>query len=278
MSRKILLHIGSPKCGSTFLQRVLLQNTDALASARVLYPHTGQEHPGNAGTIENLTQVDVTAWFDAADTVVLSHEDLFAQYRRGAALAEIAKTLDIEVQLLVFLRPFSEFVFGDYSQFMKQKFKTYLKDRNPYEGRSFEQFAQDRCARLAPHDYLRAWQKVFPASRLTLESHLNIRKTLESILSGLEMDWEIAQHRTNPSLRTEDCDRLATALKDRSMRDEEIRAMMQSALMTAAGKRWFTKSDRGRTAHRIAWLETLFEPQNKALMEFFDFDNRAAQG
>ena len=48
MKRRILLHIGSPKCGSTYLQRALLQNRDRLAAHGIRYPHDGGEHPGNA--------------------------------------------------------------------------------------------------------------------------------------------------------------------------------------------------------------------------------------
>ena len=30
MTQKIILHIGSPKCGSTYLQRVMVQNSETL--------------------------------------------------------------------------------------------------------------------------------------------------------------------------------------------------------------------------------------------------------
>ena len=269
MNRRILLHIGSPKCGSTFLQRALLDSRKALAAVGVNYPAPGGTHPGNAGEMAEMDAAAFEALFEGRmRTAILSHEDLFAQARRGESLQAFAEATGTEVQVLAFLRPFSEFVFGDYSQFMKQHFERFLKARDPYDGRGFEQFAVDRANRLSPLVYFRKWQARFPDTPLMIRSHRTIRETLTPWLNGADVSWEVPRDQTNPSLRMIDCDRLARAMRDASVPPAQVRDQFRAAFHRTGDP------DPGRSAERTAWIEAIFSTQNEGLMTEFGYDNR----
>lgn len=270
MTQKIILHIGSPKCGSTYLQRVMLQNTECLSQHGICYPAPAGAHPGNADQLAEITADQVMAMFaGGAETVVLSHEDLYSLSKRGIALAEITANAGIAVQLLVFLRPFSDFVFGDYSQFMKQHFDTFLAERKPYGGRDFQTFAKRRIDTMKPAAYLTNWSKLFPELPLILDSHRNIQQVLDAVLGHPNgMNWEVPLHDTNPSLRMQDCDIIAAAILDPECADEDIRQMFLIA------HHHTQNPDMGRSVERITWLEEQFKPQNDALLSHFGFDNR----
>ncbi len=280
MTRRIVLHIGSPKCGSTFLQQVLLNNRAALAAAGVVYPHAGSGHPGNAATLDLWTRQDFETAFRSdpetggrlVHTVILSHEDLFAQPRRGESLQALAEATGVQVQVVAFLRPFSEFIFGDYSQFMKQYFERFLAARLPYEGRGFEQFTVDRANRLAPLSYFRKWQLRFPDVPLMLRPHNAIRAAIEPFIAGAVLDWNVPRNMTNPSLRMTDCDALAAMIRDPAISAETVRSAFHAAFHKVS------EPDPGRTAERMAWIEAIFSQQNAELLEEFGFDNRLATG
>ena len=51
MFKKVILHIGAPKCGSTYLQKVMLKNQENLISKGFYYPTPPGEHPGNASDL-----------------------------------------------------------------------------------------------------------------------------------------------------------------------------------------------------------------------------------
>ena len=46
MTRRLILHVGSPKCGSTFLQQVLLRNQAQLLAQLRLYLHVWKRRRG----------------------------------------------------------------------------------------------------------------------------------------------------------------------------------------------------------------------------------------
>lgn len=269
-ARRLLLHIGSPKCGSTYLQQVFLRNVAALGKHGFCYPHTGSGHPGNAGDLAEIDAAKLDEMFvDGAHTLILSHEDLYGLPKRGDALAALVRPMDLDVQIVVFLRPFSEFVFGDYSQFMKQHFDHYLATRNPYDGRSFDDVAQRRFDRLWPAKFVSQWSERFPGRPVCLAHHTEIRPTIERLLPDLPaLDWTVPVDMTNPSLRIEDCDRIAAAMRNPQIADHEIRQMFTEAFHRTA------EHDAGRTAERVAMIETGFAAQNADLLAQFGFDNR----
>ena len=267
MLKSILLHIGSPKCGSTYLQRVLIENRDRLAAAGIAYPHDGGQHPGNAAEIQGLSEAALDRLAGPAGTLVLSHEDLFSQPGRADALAKIVAERGIAVHVLVFLRPFSGFVYGDYSQFLKQHYPRYIETRAPHEGRSFEEFAVFRSRVLNVAGWLKAWAKRFPGQTMTIASPRDIRRVTEPLLCP-DLHWTVARDQANPSLRMEDCDRIAAALRDPAVPGPQIRDMLRDALLRTG------EPDAGRTAERTAWIEAIFGKQNEDILDVFGYDNR----
>ena len=272
MKRQILLHVGSPKCGSTNLQQVMLKNREALLAQGIHYPKPPGNHPGNAADLKDIDTARLNAMFDAqTHTVVLSHEDLYALPQHCKPLAALAYRDGIEVQIIAFLRPFSEFMFGDYSQFMKQHFEPWLSARNPYDGLDFDAFTQRRAAMIKPAAYLRGWARLFPEAPIIIASHRSIRATLEGLLGAdTGIDWEVNRNLTNPSLRMEDCDAIALAMRDPEVSASEIRAMLRTAFHRV------TETDAGKTQARIEMAEKAFAPQNAALLRSFGYDNRRA--
>lgn len=268
MKKRIILHIGSPKCGSTYLQNVLKQNSKSLARSGVFYPAPTSGHPGNGLEILELSEVQIKQWFtEGIETVVLSHEDLYATPGRGDRLKTLAENAGIDVQVVAFLRPFSEFIFGDYSQFMKQKFELYLQKRQPYEGRDFNAFVQYRVNTLKPAIFLKGWDNR-STSPIKIANHRNIRPVFEELLGPEAInDWDVHRDLTNPSLRMQDCDKLAEMILDPQKSNSEIRRFFKAAF--APNK----TADLGRSPERIAHIEKAFEPQIKALQQTFGFDN-----
>ncbi|SFE41555.1 hypothetical protein [Roseivivax sediminis] len=269
MSRRIVLHVGSPKCGSTYLQRVMLQNADTLLAHGIRYPHGGQTHPGNAGDTENWTQTDYDALFEGGiETVLLSHEDLYSKPNFAKPLLKAAEAEGAQVQVVVFLRPFSDFLFGDYSQFMKQNFWRYLETRNPYDGESFRDVIDRRLRRLKPARFLRNWQSAVRGTRVRVAGHRDIRATMEDLLGPLPLDWTVERHATNPSLRMEDCERIADALRRPWVPREVIEQMYRDAFHKV------DRPDAGRSAARRRVIETLFAEENALILKQYGYDNR----
>lgn len=269
MTRQILLHIGSPKCGSTYLQRVMLNNRDKLRIKGIDYPHEGESHPGNAAEIAKLDEVQLNAMFsDDTHSVVLSHEDLFSQPHRGKSLAQLTRAQGITLKVVVFLRPFSQFIYGDYSQFMKQRFDQFSSARCAYDGRSFEEFAVKRSQDMPVVGWLKTWNEL-TETPLVLASHRDIRPILEAQLDlPADMNWAIPGAQTNRSLRVSDCEALAAALADHETPASEVKEMFQSTFHKV------NEPDPGRTPERDRWIEALFLERNRRIHELFGFDNR----
>jgi len=268
MTRKVILHIGAPKCGSTYLQRVLLNNRVQLARSGYSYPHSGQGHPGNAADIAEMTGEKFDALMGSAHTLILSHEDLFATAARARPLARIAENRGVLVQLVAFLRPFSGFIFGDYSQFMKQYFSRFLALREPYGGRNFEAFAADRSQMIDAAAHFRRWQNLFPQAPLVLAKHSEIQTVFGGLIGQEGLHWDVPKDQTNPSLRMQDCSEIAQAMRDPGIAEGDIRKLFRAAFLAV------DQPDSGKSPDRIAWVEDLFESQNQALLEHFGFDNR----
>ncbi len=266
MRRRLLVHPGSPKCGSTFLQRVLLKNRDMLLARGIDYPLPADGHPGNGGGLARLTTAHFDALFRDAHTVILSHEDLLAAARSLGALPGKAAAAGVVIDILVFLRPFSEFVYGDYSQNMKQHGEAYFAQGEAYDGLSFEAFAIRRRRGLRMVRWLQAWQSL-AEGRLSLAGHRRIAETVEATLGGPGLDWNLPKSDGNPSLRIADCEAIAEALV-RGASEEAARQMVRHAHAQIGD------ADPGRSPSRTAWLEALFWPETAALAQVFGFDNR----
>lgn len=270
MTRSILLHVGAPKAGSTFLQRVLGQNRDRLAAAGIAYPPPAADHPGNAGDLARIDAEGFEALFQGgADRVILSHEDLFAREREATALVRLAGEQGVTVQRLLFLRPWGAFCLGDYSQHMKQNFDRYLAARKPFDGRSLHEMAERRARQVDPVAILSRWDAMLPEPRVIIAPHTAIRATIEALTGLRDLDWQVPRHLTNPSLRLTDLEEVAALMRDTSVPADRVTEAYLAAFHRT------DDPDPLRTPDLLARLEALFDRQNRDLLDIYGYDNRA---
>lgn len=269
MTRTIVLHIGAPKAGSTFLQRAMLRNRDRLAQYKIVYPHGGQNHPGNAGDLRVLDEPTFARLFEGGSRiVVLSHEDLFARPADGRTLARLVRQARVRLRVLCFLRPWSEFCAGDFSQHLKQHFDRYLLERQAFGGLDFEGMAAKRAREMNPVGFLSGWDAL-ASEPVILASHRNIRNVVEETLGVTGLDWTMPRHLANPSLRLVDCEAIAAMMADHAIPNETIRQAFREA------HHHTSDPDPARNPARMAAIDVMFAPQNAALLAARGYDNRA---
>lgn len=146
---------------------------------------------------------------------------------------------------------------------------TYIAKRLPYEGRSFEQFTLDRFRSINYFLALKKWSEHFPKNPMIIARHKDIRLTIQkNIGCEINLNWELKHSLSNPSLRMEDCDRIAAAMTDASVSKDQIREMFQDSFSSVK------KTDMGKTIERRAWIEAIYEPLTTAILKKFGFDNR----
>jgi hypothetical protein len=136
MNRKLFIHCGFHKTGTTSLQRVLAEKTEALKSAGVLYPKTGRVNAvsGQHNVAWELTrdrrfqpwrgrlyelQAEI-AGFEG--DVILSSEDFESILLRPSCwtpMLDLAKALDLSPVLVIYLREQSDYLHSLYYQCLK---------------------------------------------------------------------------------------------------------------------------------------------------------------
>lgn len=270
MTRRLILHVGAPKCGSTYLQRCLIQSAEALRAVGIAYPHDGKGHPGNAADLAGIDRAALDALYPPGiHTVVLSHEDLLFLPRRGAALAALAPGAGLKIAVPVFLRPFPEMLYGSYSQQMKMHFERFLAARQAYDGRDFDAFCAAHAPRLAVAQGLAGWAGHVGRAAVTLRPHHRLRETMEALLPGAPIDWALPHYMGNPSLRIADCAALAAEIADPARDPAELRARFKAIHHLTR------EPDPGRTPERTARLEALTAEENRRILDAWGYDNRA---
>jgi hypothetical protein len=187
MTRRVVLHVGLPKTGTTYLQALLADHRDGLRGAGVLYPEVSPQAMF-LGAVEvrgshekfGLSREDVSGtWQAMADRVrafdgtsVISHEIL-----GGAAPDEIARALaplsGLDVEVVVTARDLGRQATAHWQEEVK------LGDVRSFADFEREQFRADvpvGSASERPHfwhaqDYaaaLRRWSSAVPAARVHL--------------------------------------------------------------------------------------------------------------
>jgi len=263
--RRLIVHVGAAKCGSTYLQRVLGGNRDLLAAHGIAYPAPQAGHPGNGAELGRLGHRKLETLFGTATTLILSHEDLLPAWESMTHLPDSCAALGAEMTVLAALRPFSDIVFGDYSQHMKQHFEAFLAAGQAYDGLGFEDFAVRRRERMAPRAWLHGWQAL-SARPLVIVRHDALRDAVGALLGPLPIDWHVNRHKVNRSLRVADCEDIARAIAA-GLDPRWIEEMRRLAFATA------DLPDPGRTPERRRWIEALFRDDCDRIAAEFGFDN-----
>ncbi|QZY30044.1 DUF6752 domain-containing protein [Nocardioides coralli] len=133
MTRRVYMHVGSPKSGTTYLQRVLRHNRDGLAEQGVLVAgrtHVELVHAGfvvrEDARLERLPERAHRAWDRVVeqvhdfpgDTAIISYE-LLAGARRRQARAALARFDGLETHVVVTTRDLGRAVSSAWQERLK---------------------------------------------------------------------------------------------------------------------------------------------------------------
>lgn len=195
MTKTLFLHIGAPKCGSTYIQRTALKNQKHMRDHGVNYPHLSLGHPGNAGAIDQVTTPWVQQNIANFDALYLSHEDLFAKATSARKLRNITQELAMDVHIICVIRPLTSWLCSDFSQSIRQaKWKKCLSPT------SFTSFVEHRKHSLKPAQFIHEWQSIFADSQMHLIPLTQIPERYSQLHTAFtDVDWSIPQWRRNPS-------------------------------------------------------------------------------
>lgn len=133
MTERVYLHVGSPKSGTTYLQRVMRHNQQALADQGVLVAGTSHVELVHAGFVvredarlQNLPERAAGAWDRIVDqvrgfggqTAVISYE-LLAGAKRAQAARALADLADHEVHVVITSRDLGQAVSSAWQERLK---------------------------------------------------------------------------------------------------------------------------------------------------------------
>lgn len=174
----------------------MLKNQKRMREFGINYPHAGKGHPGNGADLNILTRSWINRHTERYHTLILSHEDLFALPYNGIRL----QNMDICVQVVAFVRPFSDWLVADFSQTLKQ----YLNGTLQTLPNNFQSFVRAREAKIIPSQFLSDWQDLFPRVPLNVDHHRNIKRSMIRFAPALDkIDWKIPDWRCNRSMTIE---------------------------------------------------------------------------
>ena len=128
--KRLIVHIGPRKTGSTSIQRLLASRAAGLSGAGIHVPLAGRAHPGRGTHIALAREAarGITANWDrlareirasARDTLVISAEDFATPpYRAKAAqrLAELVAAERLDVRIVGYVRPQWQLLESEFSQ------------------------------------------------------------------------------------------------------------------------------------------------------------------
>jgi hypothetical protein len=265
--RLLYIHMGAPKCGSTFLQRVLAKNGAVLAAKGVIYPASPDDHPGNGLHVLNSGRKRLEQLFEKGHIVIISHEDIFSNTHFAHTLRENVPE-DIEIHLSFFLKPINEIVFGMYSQYMKQFYYEYHKKGSSYDGRGFEEIAVDLCRGFRFVPRLHEWREAVQPEAFRVLPVKSMKAEIQRLVGEVELDWNIDSSLVNISLFTDDCERIAAHIASGSSTPVSVRQMIDKAMQRSL-ESTSRDDDPGRSPERIAWIRALSREERGALRRDF---------
>ena len=152
-TKTIYIHIGTPKTGTTAIQRFLTQNSTILAQKGILYPIVGRFYVENQKQIYNsenaLTAINGRVIFDRelfkeqldifaksdCSTMILSEENLFLYLHQENQLLYNDRLWELlsnyEVKIIVYFRQSAEYLTSQWQEYIKlklqQNFEEYLE-------------------------------------------------------------------------------------------------------------------------------------------------------
>jgi hypothetical protein len=176
--RRIFLHIGMSKAGSSAIQQALVSNADALAKSGICYPETGRRWGNahykllrdlrNGGLGETLTGALQEA--RSKESVVLSCEGFWLI--QDETLKDLHRAFEkYEVHIFFYLRRPSDYAASSYRQSIKHDGETRTPEEYWHDGRPHSHLNYSR--------QLKRWARYFP---------LRVR-SYEAVKHGIEEDF-----------------------------------------------------------------------------------------
>ena len=284
MARRVFLHVGAPKTGSTYVQNVLWDNHRALRRAGVLLPGDRAAHD------QAMTDLREVAWRDPAATwtwdrlaaeaagwpgdVVISNEAL-----GGATPAQAARAVrslqPAEVHIVVVGRDLWRTFPSMWQQSIRERrvwrFETFLR---AVEAGEFETFWEMHT----PVRMLRKWGDLVPAAQrhlVTVPAPGAPPDVLWHRFAGLlglaDGVCELAAPTANPSLGAAEIEvlrRVNQALGGRYPHRTPYQKVVQRHLVDAVLKRRTGQLRFGVGPDRAGWVLDLAEAQIKELGDY----------
>ena len=177
MAKRVFMHVGLPKTGTTYLQTLLWHNRDELRSQGVLLPgDSARQHLWASGVVREDPKLDrrgpeakhawdrlvaaINAW---ADTAVVSHE-FFASASAEQARNAVAALREAEVHVVVTARDTLSLVTARWQEFVKNGSTVRIDD---YPERDEPSGNDDwDWGTLDLADVLRRWGSAVPRERV----------------------------------------------------------------------------------------------------------------
>lgn len=183
--KKLVLHIGTHKTGTTYIQNVLARNAARLLQAGILYPKSGQIHNAHFKLCWKLRHPDfkdaaldaIPEWRGLMDEIRTSTADIAIVSAEEFAFSITPKRLadlkaHFDVQIICFVRSPDTFVQSFYNQF--------VKDFSTRETRTLTQYlAEETTFFLANRPMLEKWIDVFGRPAVTVCSFENATRNGE---------------------------------------------------------------------------------------------------
>lgn len=182
-SKRLLLHVGQTKAGSTAIQKYLTAQRDALLAQGILFPSSvllrrnpfdESRTPGHYSLLQALSDAnfaDVLSTFNTeiaqhdTHTVIISIESLFSD-QPDSMLVRLAEQFhDWEIEIVAVLRTISDWIASRYIEECLGGFRGSL--------RTFEQFCEDKFS-LGAHDYAGRLEKlatIFQSGRIRVTNY-----------------------------------------------------------------------------------------------------------
>lgn len=177
MARRVFVHIGLPKTGTTYLQTIVWSDRDALGAAGMLLPgrerrdhlwascvvrddpHVARRHPRAPESWEVL-RAEIAAWDGDA---VVSHE-FFASASRDQAARMVEQLAPAEVHVVVTARDFLGLFAASWQESLKNGGTTPIEEYGRSESEDPLVIWDWRCLDLGL--VLERWGDVVPADRV----------------------------------------------------------------------------------------------------------------
>ncbi|MEV6348973.1 hypothetical protein [Actinoplanes sp. NPDC051851] len=284
MARRVFLHIGAPKTGSTYVQNVLWNNSDALQRAGILLPGTRSAHDQAMTDLRQVSWRDPNAtwtWDQLAAKAAKWHGDvIITNEALGGATPEqaargVAAMAPAEVHVVVAGRDLWRTLPSMWQQSIRERrswtFETFLRD---VESGRFETFWEIHT----PNRMFRKWgDLVAPDQRHLITvpppgaPHDTLWQRFAAVIGIPDGVCEMAAPTANPSLGAAEIEvlrRVNGALGEKYPVRTPYQKVVQRHLVNAVLKKRRNETRFSVGQDRAAWVRDLAEQQIKELRDY----------